>query len=106
YANTMHVGMLDKHLESKPHVVGQRYMYIENLNMPRPHGQPIGHINPLTGDKKWRRRRWHVSGLPRPRSSAASHGLGINCLSTIVRQVSAHFNRAAKLRCDFDRRRL
>src|SRR5262245_50689215 len=35
YANTMHVGMLCKHLESKPHVVGQRYMYIENLNMPR-----------------------------------------------------------------------
>ena len=30
----------------------------------------------------------------RPRSSAASHGLGINCLSTIVRQVSAHFTRS------------
>ena len=25
YADTMHVGMLYKHLESKPHVVGQRY---------------------------------------------------------------------------------
>ena len=27
------------------------------FNIPRPHGQPIGHIeaiNPLTGDKKWR----------------------------------------------------
>ncbi|MET0922080.1 MAG: PQQ-dependent dehydrogenase, methanol/ethanol family, partial [Xanthobacteraceae bacterium] len=57
YANTMHVGMMYKHLEIKPHVVGQRYMYMENLNMPRPHGQPVGHIeaiNPLTGDKKWR----------------------------------------------------
>jgi alcohol dehydrogenase (cytochrome c) len=55
YANTMHVGMMYKHLEIKPHVVGQRYMYMENLNMPRPHGQPIGHIeaiNPLTGEKK------------------------------------------------------
>jgi alcohol dehydrogenase (cytochrome c) len=49
--------MMYKHLEIKPHVVGQRYMYMENLNMPRPHGQPVGHIeaiNPLTGDKKWR----------------------------------------------------
>jgi alcohol dehydrogenase (cytochrome c) len=57
YANTMHVGMMYRHLETKPHVVGQRYMYMENLNMPRPHGQPIGHIeaiNPLTGEKKWR----------------------------------------------------
>ena len=57
YANTMHVGMMYKHLETKPHVVGQRYMYMENLNMQRPHGQPIGHmeaINPLTGEKKWR----------------------------------------------------
>ncbi len=57
YANTMHVGMMYKHLETKPHVVGQRYMYMENLNMPRPHGQPVGHIeaiNPLTGEKKWR----------------------------------------------------
>jgi alcohol dehydrogenase (cytochrome c) len=57
YANTMHVGMMYKHLETKPHVVGQRYMYMENLNMVRPHGQPIGHmeaINPLTGEKKWR----------------------------------------------------
>jgi alcohol dehydrogenase (cytochrome c) len=57
YANTMHVGMMYKHLEVKPHVVGQRYMYMENLNMPRPHGQPVGHmeaINPLTGEKKWR----------------------------------------------------
>jgi alcohol dehydrogenase (cytochrome c) len=57
YANTMHVGMMYKHLETKPHVVGQRYMYMENLNMVRPHGQPIGHmeaIDPLTGAKKWR----------------------------------------------------
>ena len=57
YANTMHIGMMYKHLETKPHVVGQRYMYMENLNMVRPHGQPIGHmeaIDPLTGAKKWR----------------------------------------------------
>ena len=57
YANTMHVGMMYKHLDVKPHVIGQRYMYMENLNMARPHGQPIGHIeaiNPLTGEKKWR----------------------------------------------------
>jgi alcohol dehydrogenase (cytochrome c) len=57
YANTMHVGMMYKHLETKPHVVGQRYMYMENVNMVRPHGQPVGHmeaINPLTGEKKWR----------------------------------------------------
>ena len=45
YANTMHVGRMYKHLETKPHVVGQRYMYIENLADPaeagrarRPHG--------------------------------------------------------------------
>jgi alcohol dehydrogenase (cytochrome c) len=46
-----------KHLEIKPHVVGQRYMYIENLPIPRAAGEPIGHIdaiNPLTGEKKWR----------------------------------------------------
>ena len=36
YANTMHVGRMYKHLETKPHVVGQRYMYMENLPMPRP----------------------------------------------------------------------
>src|SRR2546430_17255259 len=46
-----------QHLEVKPHVVGQRYMYIENLPMPLAAGSPIGHIDaidPLTGEKKWR----------------------------------------------------
>src|SRR2546430_17177693 len=46
-----------QHLEVKPHVVGQRYMYIENLPMPRAAGSPIGHIDaidPLTGEKRWR----------------------------------------------------
>jgi alcohol dehydrogenase (cytochrome c) len=49
--------MMYKHLPVKPHVVGQRYMFIENLPIPRPHGQPIGHIEaiePLTAEKKWR----------------------------------------------------
>ena len=57
YANTMHEGRMYKHLETKPHVVGQRYMYMENLTSRAPHGQPIGHIeaiDPLTGEKKWR----------------------------------------------------
>src|SRR5260221_6608944 len=38
------------------HVAGQRYMFIENLNMPS-NGQPIGHvdaIDPLTGKQRWR----------------------------------------------------
>ena len=57
YANTLHEGRMYKHLETKPHVVGQRYQYIENLPLPRPPGQPLGHIeaiNPLTAEKKWR----------------------------------------------------
>ena len=57
YANTFHEGRMYKHLPVKPHVVGQRYMYIENLPLTRPPGQPIGHIeaiNPLTAEKKWR----------------------------------------------------
>jgi alcohol dehydrogenase (cytochrome c) len=57
YANTFHEGRMYKHLPIKPHVVGQRYMFIENLPIPRPHGQPIGHmeaIDPLTAEKKWR----------------------------------------------------
>ena len=54
---TLHEGRMYKHLETKPHVVGQRYMYIENLPLPRAAGEPIGHIDaidPLTGEKKWR----------------------------------------------------
>ena len=57
YAATLHEGRMYKHLETKPHVVGQRYMYIENLPLPHAAGEPIGHIdaiNPLTGEKKWR----------------------------------------------------
>jgi len=57
YANTLHEGRMYKHLPIKPYVVGQRYMFIENLPIPRPHGQPIGHmeaIDPLTAEKKWR----------------------------------------------------
>jgi len=57
YANTMHVGLKYRHLEIKPHVTGQRYMYIENLPLPRGPEDPLGHIeaiNPLTGEKKWR----------------------------------------------------
>ena len=36
---------------------GQRYMFIENLPLPRAPGEPIGHvdaIDPLTGKQKWR----------------------------------------------------
>jgi alcohol dehydrogenase (cytochrome c) len=57
YAATLHEGRMYKHLETKPHVVGQRYMFIENLPLPRAAGEPIGHIDaidPLTGEKKWR----------------------------------------------------
>jgi alcohol dehydrogenase (cytochrome c) len=57
YANTLHEGRMYKHLEIKPHVVGQRYMYIENLPLPRAAGEPVGHIeaiDPLTAEKKWR----------------------------------------------------
>jgi alcohol dehydrogenase (cytochrome c) len=57
YAATLHEARMYKHLEIKPHVVGQRYMYIENLPIPRPASQPLGHIDaidPLTGQKKWR----------------------------------------------------
>jgi alcohol dehydrogenase (cytochrome c) len=46
-----------KHLEIKPHVVGQRYQFIENLPLPRAADQPVGHmeaIDPLTAQKKWR----------------------------------------------------
>jgi alcohol dehydrogenase (cytochrome c) len=57
YANTFHEGRMYKHLQTDPHVVGQRYMFIENLPLPRAAGQPIGHIeaiDPLTAEKKWR----------------------------------------------------
>jgi alcohol dehydrogenase (cytochrome c) len=57
YANTLHEGRLYKHLEIKPHVVGQRYQFIENLPLPRAADEPLGHmeaIDPLTAQKKWR----------------------------------------------------
>jgi len=57
YANTLHEGRMYKHLEIKPHVVGQRYQFIENLPLPRAADQPLGHmeaIDPLTAQKKWR----------------------------------------------------
>src|SRR5947208_1575170 len=57
YANTLHDGRMYKHLEIKPHVLGQRYMYIENLPLPRAAGEPLGHIeaiDPLTAEQKWR----------------------------------------------------
>jgi alcohol dehydrogenase (cytochrome c) len=57
YANTFHEGRMYKHLEIKPHVVGQRYQFIENLPLPRAADQPVGHmeaIDPLTAHKKWR----------------------------------------------------
>ncbi len=56
YANTIHEGRLYKHLTIEEFKAGQRYMFVENLNMP-PNGQPIGHvdaIDPLTGQQKWR----------------------------------------------------
>jgi alcohol dehydrogenase (cytochrome c) len=56
YANTMHEGRLYKHLTVEDFKAGQRYMFIENLNMD-PKGQPIGHIDaiePLTGKQVWR----------------------------------------------------
>ncbi len=57
YANTFHEGRMYKHLKTQPYQVGQRYMFIENLPLPRAAGQPIGHIeaiDPLTAEKKWR----------------------------------------------------
>ena len=57
YANTLHEGRMYKHLEIKPHVVGQRYQFIENLPLPRTADEPLGHmeaIDPLTAQKKWR----------------------------------------------------
>ena len=57
YANTLHEGRMYKHLEIKPHVVGQRYQFIENLPLPRAADEPVGHmeaIDPLTAQKKWR----------------------------------------------------
>jgi alcohol dehydrogenase (cytochrome c) len=57
YANTIHQARMFKHLEVKPYVAGQRYMFVDNLPIPPKPGEAIGHIDaidPLTGDKKWR----------------------------------------------------
>jgi alcohol dehydrogenase (cytochrome c) len=57
YANTLHEGRKYKHLPIEPFAKGQRYMFIENLPLPRAPGEPIGHvdaIDPLTGQQKWR----------------------------------------------------
>ena len=57
YANTLHEGRMYKHLETKPFKVGERYMFIENLPLPRAADEPLGHmeaIDPLTAQKKWR----------------------------------------------------
>jgi alcohol dehydrogenase (cytochrome c) len=57
YANTLHEGRLYKHLPTEPYAKGQRYMFIENLPLPRQPGEPVGHvdaIDPMTGQQKWR----------------------------------------------------
>jgi alcohol dehydrogenase (cytochrome c) len=46
-----------RHLEIKPYVVGQRYQFAENIQIPKKPGEPYGHIDaidPLTGQQKWR----------------------------------------------------
>jgi alcohol dehydrogenase (cytochrome c) len=56
YANTIHEGRLYRHLTIEEFKAGQRYMFIENLNMPA-NGEPIGHVDavdPLTGKQRWR----------------------------------------------------
>ena len=57
YANTINQARMFKHLATKPHVVGQRYMYVENLPIPLKPGEATGHIeaiDPLTAKAKWR----------------------------------------------------
>lgn len=58
YANTMHRGGIYRHIETKPHTVGQRYQFIENKPAPiDPPGAAIAHVDaiePLTGNKRWR----------------------------------------------------
>jgi alcohol dehydrogenase (cytochrome c) len=57
YANTQSQARMYKHLETKPYVVGQRYMFVENLPIPKQPGEAWGHIDavdPLTGKQKWR----------------------------------------------------
>jgi alcohol dehydrogenase (cytochrome c) len=57
YANTMHRGGIYRHVETKPHVSGQRYQFIENKPTPVAEGTPIAHVDaiePLTGKQRWR----------------------------------------------------
>jgi alcohol dehydrogenase (cytochrome c) len=57
YANTMHRGSLYKHLPTKPHVLGQRYQFIENRQAPVGPDGAVGHVDaiePLTGKQRWR----------------------------------------------------
>ncbi len=57
YANTIHQSRMYKHLPHKPYEVGQRYMNIQNVPIPKQPGEPHGHIDaidPLTGQQKWR----------------------------------------------------
>jgi alcohol dehydrogenase (cytochrome c) len=57
YANTMHRGGIYRHVETKPHMAGQRYQFIENKPAPAEPGTPIAHveaIEPLTANKRWR----------------------------------------------------
>ena len=56
YANTINEGRLYKHLTVEDFKAGQRYMFIDNLDMD-PKGEPIGHVDaiePLTGKTRWR----------------------------------------------------
>ena len=51
YANTINQARMFKHLPTKAHVVGQRYMYVENIPIPLKPGEATGHIeaiDPLT----------------------------------------------------------
>ena len=57
YAATIHQGRLYKHLPTEAYKPGQRYMFVENLPLVKPPGEPQGHIDavdPLTGKAKWR----------------------------------------------------
>ena len=57
YANTIYQARMYKHLPTQPYVAGQRYMFVENLPIPKKPGEPQGHIDaidPLTAEKKWR----------------------------------------------------
>ena len=57
YANTMHRGGIYRHVETKPHVSGQRYQFIENKPAPIAQGAAIAHVDaiePLTAKQRWR----------------------------------------------------